>query len=287
VTTTSRSRSPSSRAQRRAGPTRTSGSSRGTRASSATRLRGSGAPGPPPRAGTPAAARGGAAHRRSPRAGRGRIAGTGASAMTRTRVPSTPRSSSTSVATACVGTITTSARCTARWRSRSRIPGRSCSERRLRAAMSWIVTTCGTPARRDAPSIHGAWKIAPRRGGWTPPPRRPARGLAQRREQAAHVAPDAAGVPGAAGVVGDRHRHARRLVECSRTHMRGPLRSRHGGAARPKRPSAMMQPRARPLTPPSRCGAERDRGVPDAPGPGARGRRHRGGGGGQRRPPGT
>jgi hypothetical protein len=231
-------------------------------------------------------ARGGAAHRRSP--GRARAhRGTGASAMTRTRVPSTR------------GAPARQSRRRASGRSRRPRAGprggaagprsrRSCSERRLRAATSWIVTTCGTPARSDAPSIHGAWKIAPRRGGWTPRPRRPARGLAQRREQAAHVAPDAARVPGAAGVVGDRHRHPRRLVECSRTHMRGPLRSRHGGAARPKRPSAMMQPRARPPGHlPHAAGAERDRGVPDAPGPGARGRRHRGGGGGQRRPPGT
>ena len=89
---------------------------------------------------------------------------------------------------------------------RKRRPVRRYSLRRLSGTRSWSVTTIGHGERSSAPSIQGEWKTSTRRGRCASTISLAAGGgLAQRGEQAGHIAPDAAGVGRAAVVVGHLH----------------------------------------------------------------------------------
>ena len=94
------------------------------------------------------------------------VIGSGASGMTTTRSRSRPRRMCASSASACVGTITRAARCTASVRSRSRTLVRRCSLRRFSAVSLCSVTTIGHGLCSIAPSIHGEWKTSAPRGRW-------------------------------------------------------------------------------------------------------------------------
>ncbi len=88
----------------------------------------------------------------------------GASWITSICSRSTPSCVSASWASASVGTITRTARCTASCLSRGRTPVRSSSLRRFSAVRSCSVTTIGHGLCSSAPFIHGEWNTSARPG---------------------------------------------------------------------------------------------------------------------------